>query len=78
VRSEQNEILTFIQDVFRRSPFVGSTPSNNRNVNYTCVIKSICMSEQYSFFKKYRKEVIIGVLVFLFLLFKDLIKSLLQ
>jgi hypothetical protein len=36
------------------------------------------MSEQYSFFKKYRKEVIIGVLVFLFLLFKDLVKTFLQ
>jgi hypothetical protein len=36
------------------------------------------MSEQSSFFKKYRKEIIIGVLVFLFFLFKDLIKTLLQ
>ncbi len=33
------------------------------------------MDKLSQFFKKYRKEIIVGVVVFLFLIFKDVIKS---
>jgi len=33
------------------------------------------MDKQVKFFKKYRNEIIVGVLVLLFLIFRDVIKS---
>jgi len=34
------------------------------------------MNKLAQFFKKYRKELLVGLIVFLFLLFRDIIKSL--
>ena len=35
------------------------------------------MDKLIQFFKKYRNEIIVGVLVFLFLIFRDVVKSIL-
>jgi hypothetical protein len=43
---------------------------------YFCSATFLCfMDKLVQFLKKYRNEVIVGVLVFLFLIFRDVIKS---
>ncbi|MEY4702700.1 MAG: hypothetical protein RIR96_597 [Bacteroidota bacterium] len=45
---------------------------NNCNFNLNLIL----MNKLFLYLNKYRKEIIVGVLVFLFFLFRDLIKSL--